>query len=295
VKIAVIEYRNTPTKSALELLEAIRRKNHTPVYLKAHVLDALITDMDIVVYHGKEEVNVDGAILRNIGFFLNLEVFMKRLGVLEALAEKIPIVNNPTASYTAKNKWRCLLKLHSQGIPVPETLLTENPFSAMRFVTSKKKTVLKPLMGSLGLGSTLISDPDMAFNITRSLKNIGVPSYYQVYLEKPGYDYRAFVVGDQVIGVMKRVSNYWKTNIAQGARGVAVKAEEEPEVYELALKSTKILGLEYAGVDIAYDSLTQKYFVLEVNAFPHWEGLRSATGVNPPDYIVEYVINKVKK
>jgi ribosomal protein S6--L-glutamate ligase len=295
VKIAVIEYRSTPPKSALELIEAIERRNHTPVYLKAHILDAVITGGDISIYHGREEVNIDGAILRNIGFFLSLEVFMKRLGVLEALAQKTPVVNNPLASFTARDKWRCLLRLSTHGIPVPETLITENPFSAMRFVTSRKKAVLKPIMGSLGLGSTLISDPDTAFTISRSLKNIGIPSYYQIYLEKPGYDYRVFVVGDQVIGAMKRVSSYWKTNIAQGAQGIAVKAEEEPEVYELALKATRILGLEYAGVDIAYDTSTQKYFVLEVNAFPHWEGLRRATGVNPPDFIVEYVVNKAKR
>jgi ribosomal protein S6--L-glutamate ligase len=295
VKIAVIEYRSTPPKSALELIEAIERRNHIPVYLKAHILDAVITGGDISIYHGREEVNVDGAILRNIGFFLSLEVFMKRLGVLEALAQKTPVVNNPLASFTARDKWRCLLRLSTHGIPVPETLITENPFSAMRFVTSRKKAVLKPIMGSLGLGSTLISDPDTAFTISRSLKNIGIPSYYQIYLEKPGYDYRVFVVGDQVIGAMKRVSSYWKTNIAQGAQGIAVKAEEEPEVYELALKATRILGLEYAGVDIAYDTSTQKYFVLEVNAFPHWEGLRRATGVNPPDFIVEYVVNKAKR
>jgi len=295
VKIAVIEYRSTPPKSALELIEAIERRNHTPVYLKAHILDAVITGGDISIYHGREEVNIDGAILRNIGFFLSLEVFMKRLGVLEALAQKTPVVNNPLASFTARDKWRCLLRLSTHGIPVPETLITENPFSAMRFVTSRKKAVLKPIMGSLGLGSTLISDPDTAFTISRSLKNIGIPSYYQIYLEKPGYDYRVFVVGEHVIGAMKRVSSYWKTNIAQGAQGIAVKAEEEPEVYELALKATRILGLEYAGVDIAYDTSTQKYFVLEVNAFPHWEGLRRATGVNPPDFIVEYVVNKAKR
>lgn len=295
MRIAVIEYRSTPPKSALELLEAVERRNHTPVYLRTHLLDAVITSTGLSIYHGREEVDVDAAILRNIGFFLSLEVFMKRLGVLEALAQKVPVVNNPTASFIARDKWRCLLRLRASGIPVPETLITENPFTAMKFVTTKKKTVLKPLMGSLGLGSTLVSDPDTAFSITKSLRNIGIPSYYQVYLEKPGYDYRVFVVGDRVIGAMKRVSSHWKTNIAQGAQGVAVKIEEEPEVYELALRATKVLGLEYAGVDIAYDSVTGKYFVLEVNAFPHWEGLRRATGINPPDYIVEHVINKVKR
>ncbi|MEM0002477.1 MAG: RimK family alpha-L-glutamate ligase [Desulfurococcaceae archaeon] len=295
MKIAVIEYRKTPPATARELMKAIEVKGHTPVYLKAHLLDARLMNRSIEIYHGNEIVEVEGALLRNFGLFLNLDTFLKRLGVLEALANKIPVVNNPSATLITRDKWRCLLRLHLNNLPVPETLITENPFSAMRFTMEKKAVVYKPLMGSLGLGSTLIKDPDLSFQVTRSLKNLGLPSYYQVYLEKPGYDYRIFVVGDDAIGAMKRISNNWKTNIAQGAVGLPVRESEEPEPFQLALKATKVLGLDYAGVDVAYDVKTDKYYILEVNAFPHWEGLRKATGVNPPDAIVNHLINRIRK
>ena len=294
MKIAVVEYRKEPPTTARELMEAIRKKGHTPVYLKAHMLDAKITSKGIEVYHGNEVVDVNAALLRNIGLYLNLDTFIKRLGVLEALASKVPVINNPVAILLARDKWRCLLRLYLNNLPVPETLLTENPFSAMRFTLEKKVVVYKPLLGSLGLGSMLINDPDLSFHVTRSLKNIGLPSYYQVYLEKPGYDYRVFVVGDTVIGAMKRVSSNWKTNIAQGAIGVPVNEGEDPQLFELALKAVEVLGLDYAGVDIAYDTKTSKYYILEVNTFPHWEGLRRATGVNPPEIIVDYLINKAR-
>jgi ribosomal protein S6--L-glutamate ligase len=295
MKIAVIEYRKTPPQSAQEILEAIERHGHDPLYLKAHMLDARLTESGIRIYHGEDEVDVDAALLRNLGLFLSLDTFLKRIGVVEALASKVPVVNHPSSALLARDKWRCLLKLHLAGLPVPETLVTENPFSAMRFTREKLKVVHKPIIGSLGLGSSLISDPDVSFHITRSLKNMGFPSYYQVYLEKPGYDYRVFVVGDRVIGAMKRVSSSWKTNIAQGAVGVKVNESEEPELFKLALKAVKVLGLDYGGVDVAYDLKTQKYYILEVNAFPHWEGIRRATGVNPPDHIVRYVIEKTKR
>lgn len=295
MRIAVIEYRKNPPVTAQELIDAIKKKNCIPIYLKAHMLDARIYETDVKIYHGVDIVDVDAALLRNIGLYLNLDTFMKRLGVLEALATNIPIVNHPLATFTTRDKWRCLLKLHLNKLPVPETIVTENPFSAMRFTMEKKTVVYKPLMGSLGLGSTLINDPDLSFQVTKSLKNLGLPSYYQVFLEKPGYDYRVFVVGDTVIGAMKRVSSSWKTNIAQGAIGVPISEKEEPEPMDLALKATKILGLDYAGVDIAYDIRTSKYYILEVNAFPHWEGLRKATGINPPDIIVDHLISKVKQ
>ncbi|MGC8982497.1 MAG: ATP-grasp domain-containing protein [Desulfurococcaceae archaeon] len=295
MKIGVIEYRKTPSGTAKELVDAIAAKGHTPVYLKAHMLDALISVRGVEIYHGSEPIDIDAALLRNFGLFMNLDTFLKRLGVLEALSMQVPMINNPTASFIARDKFRCLLRLHLSGLPVPETLVTENPFSAMRFIEKRAIAVHKPIVGSLGLGSMLISNADLAFYVTRGLKNIGMPSYYQVYLDKPGYDYRVFVVGDNVIGAMKRVSSSWKTNIAQGARGVPIKESEEPEVYALALKSVKVLGLDYAGVDIAFDMKTQKHYILEVNAFPHWEGLRRATGVNPPELIVDYLINKAKK
>ena len=295
MKIGVIEYRKTPSGTAKELVDAIAAKGHIPVYLKAHMLDALISVRGVEIYHGSEPIDIDAALLRNFGLFMNLDTFLKRLGVLEALSMQVPMINNPTASFIARDKFRCLLRLHLSGLPVPETLVTENPFSAMRFIEKRAIAVHKPIVGSLGLGSMLISNADLAFYVTRGLKNLGMPSYYQVYLDKPGYDYRIFVVGDNVIGAMKRVSSSWKTNIAQGARGVPIKESEEPEVYALALKSVKVLGLDYAGVDIAFDMKTQKHYILEVNAFPHWEGLRRATGVNPPELIVDYLINKAKK
>lgn len=295
MKIAVVEYRKIPPVTARELIEAIERRGHNSVYLKAHLLDARITSDDVKIYHGSELVEIDAALLRNFGLFLNIDTFLKRLGVLEALASKVPVINNPSATLVTRDKWRCLLRLHLNKLPVPETIVTENPFSAMRFTMEKKAVVYKPIMGSLGLGSTLIKDPDLSFQVTRSLKNLGLPSYYQIYLEKPGYDYRVFVVGENVIGAMKRISNSWKTNIAQGATGVPIKEAEDPEPFKLALRAIKVLGLDYAGVDVAYDAKTSKYYVLEVNAFPHWEGLRKATGVNPPDIIVDYLVSKVKK
>lgn len=294
MRVAVIDYREPPPRTAIELLESIKNRGAEPVYLKAHLMDALISDKVRVLYKG-EEVGVDAALLRNLGFFMTMEVFAKRLGVVEALASEVPVVNSPSAAMIARDKWRCLLLLKKGGLPVPETLLTENPFVAMKFVEGHGVAVYKPIIGSLGLGTALLSDPDIAFHITRGARGFGIPAYLQKYLRKPGYDYRVFVVGDRVIGAMKRVSPSWKTNIAQGARGVAVREGEAPEVFELAIRAAKLVGLEYSGVDIAYDEETGEHYILELNAFPNWEGLRASTGVNPPDHIVDYIINKARK
>ncbi len=295
MKIAVIHYRSTPTPSSYELIKAINELGHEPVYLKIHELDAVI-DKEVYVYRFREPVSIDGAIVRSLGLSITLENYFKRIGVLEALATYSIVINDPeTITYT-RDKWRSLLRLAMNNIPVPATMVTENPYSAKRFCEERGRTVYKPIIGSLGLGSALINDPDLAYNITRSLLNIGIPSYYQVFLEKPGYDYRVFVVGDNVIGAMKRIGGSgWKTNIAQGARGEPVYEKDDPELYRLALKTARVLGIDYGGIDIAVDTESGEKYVLEVNVFPQWKGLKTATGVDVAKHIVMYLVNKIKR
>ncbi len=295
MKILLIHYRTNPPWSVNELIRACNTLGLRYEYLKIGELDAIITNKEIIVKHHADKINGDGAIVRGLGLKLGIDLFMKRIGVLEALAQSMPVMNSPESITHTRDKWRSLLRLVKHGIPVPPTMITENPFSAKRFMEEHGKAVFKPLMGSLGLGSTLVNDPEIAFHITRSLINVNIPSYLQSYIEKPGYDIRAFVVGDQVVGAMKRKSTYWKTNIAQGAIGENLDIKKYPEIEELSIKSTKILKLDYAGVDIIYDKNTEKYYVIEVNAFPQWRGLKQATGVDPAIHIIKHLVDKIKR
>ncbi|WP_440058930.1 ATP-grasp domain-containing protein [Thermogladius sp. 4427co] len=285
-----------PSESVLDLMRAAAEENIETEYIRIQGLDSYITDNKIRVLYHDRELGIDAAIVRGVGMFMTLEVFAKRVGVLEALARIMPVVNNPAASVIARDKWRSLLALASAGLPVPDTMVTENPFTAMRFTKRVGKSVVKPIMGSLGLGSTIVGDPDLAFQVTKGLTSMGIPSYYQVFLDKPGFDLRIFVVGDSVVAAMKRVIEVgWKTNIAQGAVGVRVSESEYPEAFEAAVKAVKVLGLDYGGVDIAYDKGSGRFFILEVNAFPQWHGLKQATGVDPSKFIIRLVRDKVRK
>jgi ribosomal protein S6--L-glutamate ligase len=296
MKIGIIHYRSTLSESTMDLMKAASEENIETEYIRVQGLDSYIKGGDITVKYRDRDLDVDATILRGVGMFMTLEVFMKRVGVLEALAKKIPVVNDPASSIVARDKWRSLMLLASYGLPVPDTMITENPFTAMRYATRVGRAVLKPLMGSLGLGSALVEDPDIAFQLSRGLTSMGLPSYYQVFLDKPGFDLRVFVVGDRVIAGMKRViEGKWKTNIAQGARGEAISESDYPEAFKLAVGAVRALKLDYAGVDLAFDRTTGKLFILEVNAFPQWHGLKQATGVDPSKFIIRHVVDRVRK
>jgi ribosomal protein S6--L-glutamate ligase len=295
MKILLIHYRPEPPWSVRELINASKNLGHEPLYVRINELDAYIINGEIRVMHGEEQIIGDAGVVRGVGLRLRLETFMRRMGLLEALNIYTPLINKPYNTLLARDKWLSLLMLAKNNIPVPETVITENPFTAKRFVEKHGRAVFKPLMGSLGLGSTLLLDPDIAFHISRTLYNLNLPSYLQAYIEKPGYDFRVFVVGDHVVGAMKRVGVTWKTNIAQGARGIGISESDYPEVFDLGIKSAKILGLDYAGIDIVYDTINDKYYVIEVNAFPQWRGLKTATGVDPAIHIIEYLVNNVRR
>jgi len=92
------------------------------------------------------------------------------------------------------------------------------------------------------------------------------------------------VVGDHVIGAIYRSAPGWKTNVSRG--GTARPCSIDPVLATLAVKATKAVGAEYAGVDLlpANDGMV---YVLEVNGIPGWQGLHEATGTDVAGAIVD--------
>ncbi|TRM84699.1 RimK family alpha-L-glutamate ligase [Sulfolobus sp. A20-N-G8] len=182
---------------------------------------------------------------------------MERSGVV--------LINRPDAMLQARDKFASLMKIKRAGIPVPNTAVVEDPFEVMRLVEKWGEVVIKPVVGSLGLGSVKVSDPDIAFRISKSILSVNQPVYVQKYIKKPDRDIRVIVIGDRILGSIYRISKSgWKTNIAQGA--VAQILVPTAELEEISLKSVRVLGLDYAGIDVIEDLEEGGYKILEVNA-----------------------------
>ena len=170
---------------------------------------------------------------------------------MEHLESSGTLVVNPTRAYQkTKDKYSMISRLAKAGLPVPRTYVTEMAHWAYRASRNFGEIFYKPIVGSLGFGSMKFSDVDMAFDAYKRLERLGQPIYLQEYLEKPGKDIRAFVVGEEVLASIHRIARAgeWKTNVAQGGKAKSVKLSEELE--ELALRAVETLELIYAGVDI---------------------------------------------
>jgi len=209
---------------------------------------------------------------------------LQRLGLL--------IINPPEAIEHCVDKYDILAILEDNGIPVPRTAVSENVDEALKaFNELGGDVVVKPLFGSRGIGATRVRDSEVASTIFRSLTFYRSVIYIQEFVPHGFSDIRAFVIGDRVVAIMRRVANTWKTNYSQGARPEPIKLDNMLE--ELAVKSAKLIECKIAGVDILESP--KGPVIVEVNSQPGWRGLQSVTRVNIANEIVNFVLSELKK
>lgn len=272
----------------------------------------------------------DAVIVRGIagGSF---EQVTLRLGLLHALRELgVPVYNDARAIERSVDKAMTSFLLGRAGITTPPAWATEDLASARRRLIREQAAghglVLKPLFGSQGkglqrLGARTLADtpadtpanspansPTDAPGATTgpsTLAAVAASPYrgvacLQRFVDPPGgpgpgggasFDWRCLVVGGQVIASMRRVSEHWIHNVAQGAHCEA--AVPPPAVTDLAVAATAALGLDYAGVDLLpLDADGSTATVIEVNGVAAWRGLQSVSTMDIAARIVDDLLDR---
>ena len=211
-----------------------------------------------------------------------LEQIVFRMDALHRLQSMgVPVLNPPCAVEAAVDKYLALARLEADGLPVPATWVGESVDGALEaFERLGGAVVVKPLFGSEGRGLVRVSDRELARRTFQTLARLGAVLYVQRFIRHPGYDLRAFVLGDRVLGAIRRQAKWgdWRTNVAVG--GTAVKTELADEVEALAIRAARAVGARMAGVDLLPDTEHDALMVVEVNAVPGWRALASATGID---------------
>lgn len=234
---------------------------------------------------------LDALIIRPIGRG-SLEEIIFRMDVLYRLQRLgLYVVNPPEAIEHCVDKYDILAILEDNGVPVPRTAVTESPKKALKlFHELGGDVIVKPLFGSRGIGSTRVTDPEVASTVFKAITFYHGVIYIQEFVPHGFSDIRVFVIGDRVAAAMRRVSTSWKTNCSQGARPEPIKLESSLE--DLAVKSAKLIECKIAGVDIVESP--NGPMVIEVNSQPGWKGLQSVTKINIADEIVNFVLSELK-
>lgn len=246
----------------------------------------------------------DAALVRGIagGTF---EQVTKRLGVLHALRELgVPVYNDARAIERSVDKSMTSLLLHAAHISTPPTWATESLAQAQRIAMREgaggHALVLKPLFGSQGRGLQLVGRVNGVHHPLPAIDAMyGSLAYLQRFvppLTSPGFDWRVLVVGGRAVTAMRRVSAHWVHNVAQGAR--CEPAELTAELAQPAEDAARVLGMDYAGVDLmplaaaATSRSAQGIQVIEVNGVAAWQGLQRVTGFNIARAIVDDLLDR---
>jgi len=208
------------------------------------------------------------------------------------------LVNGPVPIFATKNKLENLRQLSDAGISVPNTsvinMIEELDTVMVNFLYP---VVVKTPFGSHGTGVFIAESerslrPIIDFHLSRGHYNDPI-IIQEFFNEANGSDIRAFVVGNKVVAAMQRTAPKGDFRANYSGGGSIKEITLTPEQEKLAIDATRILGMDYSGVDII--NTNSGPVILEVNSNPGFKGIEEATGIDVANEIVKYSIAQVAK
>ena len=278
-----------------ELLRALAARGHTGTVVPYESLVARIVPRTTTasLSADSQQLLSAPAVLARIVPNGSLEQIIYRVDALHWLEDRgVRVMNSPRAIERCVDKFYTSALLREAGLDTPETVVCERIDDAMAAVREMGDVIVKPLFGSMGHGMVRVSDPETAFRVFRALELARAVFYLQRVVDHAGCDVRAFVVGNRVVAAIERRARDggWRTNISLGGEARAI--DLPPAWSELALTAARIVGADYAGVDLLPAS-DGTIHVLEVNGIPGWSGAQKATSVDIAGAIVDHLIANV--
>lgn len=208
-------------------------------------------------------------------------------------AHGIPVVNSSLVAERCGDKYITSQILAKNGIPTPRVLMAFDEESALRAIEAMGyPCVLKPVVGSWGRLLAKVENRPMAESLIEHKATLGVNHqvfYIQEYIDKPGRDIRAFVIGDETICAIYRSSENWITNTARG--GIATNCPVTHEIADLCQRAARAVGGGLLALDLfeTENGLT----INEINHTMEFRNSITTTGVNIPEKMIEYVLAQV--
>lgn len=249
--------------------------------VEVEVLDALrlvVRDVPPGAWQDGRELAVSGlgALLPRVGNWRPDSV-LAVLGALRGLA--VPSLNEPEAIRTGRDHWRTSCALAAAGLPHPATLTGADPeaLAATAAAVLGFPCVVKQRHSRRGVGVIACANAAELDAVLDSLWRIGDEVVVQRFCPPGGVSRRLLVLRGEVLGAAEHraPAGEFRANAARGATVRAVAADER--VRDLAVCATRVVGLEFAGVDLFPDG--ERWIVGEVNPSPGWTHFARATGV----------------
>lgn len=250
-------------------------------------------DLNFDLTAGSEQLSPTGTAWRDYDLVLERAVSTSRglyaLAILNAWG--VPTINSYATASTCADKLLTTLALARAGVPQPDARAAFTPEAGIDAIESLGyPAVLKPVTGSWGRLLARVTDRDSAEAILEHRQTLGDyhhhTVYVQAYVEKPGRDIRAFVVGDRVICAIYRESPHWITNTARGGR--ASNCPITPELRDVCLNAAVAVGGGILALDV-FES-DRGLLINEINHTMEFRNSSAPTGVDIAAEVVDYTL-----
>lgn len=209
-------------------------------------------------------------------------------------------INSSKVIEICDDKAKTFVELYGK-VPMPETIIAPFTFANigytdLSFLDEVEKLgyplILKDGKGSFGKQVFLINN---RAELQQKVKEFaGESIVFQKFIEEScGRDVRVYVVGGKAVSCAERYNkDDFRSNVQSGGKMTAIDVNDNnyKEFILLAEKTAKILGADFAGVDILYSNDCP--LVCEVNSNAHFAGLTKATGIDVARCIVKHFLDK---
>jgi len=277
--------------STARLRQAAEERGH-----KVKVLNTLRFGLDLEegepsLYFRSKELSEYDAILPRVGASIT---YFGTAVVRQFEQMDVYTPNSANGISNSRDKLRSLQILSRHNLGMPHTTFVRDRADVLPAIEriGGAPVIIKILEGTQGVGVILADTTKVAEAIIETLQSAKQNVLVQRFVkESKGRDIRAFIVGDTVVGSMRRVAQgeEFRSNVHRG--GKAEKIDLDPAFAETAVRAAQVLGLRVAGVDMLEGKDGPQ--IMEVNSSPGLEGIEGATKLDIAGAIVDYIANQV--
>ncbi|WP_373047645.1 RimK family alpha-L-glutamate ligase [Vulgatibacter sp.] len=288
MKIVVLS-RKKSLYTTRRLVEAIKAWGHVPL-----VLDTL--RCDLMLEKGRPQVFYEGKAVEGVGVVIpriGASITAYGLAVVNQFDMMgVPVLNNSVPIARSRDKLRSLQLLARFGCDMPRTVMMRDRRDLAKAVEliGGLPVIVKLLQGTQGVGVMLAHTHKELQSLLDTMWTLDQEILLQEFIaESRGKDVRALVVGDRVVGAMRRVARVqgeFRSNIHRGGQGEPAALSRS--YAEEAVRAARVMGLEVAGVDMLESTAGPK--ITEVNSSPGIEGLERATGIDVAGAIIAHAV-----
>jgi ribosomal protein S6--L-glutamate ligase len=277
--------------STRRLREAAESRGH-----QVRVLNTLKFAIDLKkgepdLYYRQKQLSEYDAVLPRIGASIT---FFGMAVVRQFEQLDVFCANTAAAIGTSRDKLRSLQVLSRHHIGIPQTTFVRDKKDILPAIArvGGAPVIIKLIEGTQGIGVLLAESQRTAEGIIELLQSQKQNVLVQKFVaESKGRDIRALVVGERVVGAMRRVAQgqEFRSNVHRG--GLTEQVELSEEYTETAVRAAQIMGLRVAGVDLLEGKDGPQ--VIEVNSSPGLEGIEHCTQLDIAGAIVDYIAGQV--